>query len=219
MFKGALFDLDGVIADTSVYHFAAWQKLAQDHFDFELPATLEEKTKGVSRGDSLQVILDFIGAEVTKEQFVDLAQEKNEVYLTYLEQLTPDNILPGIASLIAELQAHGVKLALASASLNAPLILEKLGLEEAFEVIADPTAGAGKPAPDIFLNAAAGLQLLPEECVGLEDSLAGIAAINRANIFSVGIGSADQLSAADLLFNDTTEITYQKMAQAFIQTN
>lgn len=215
MLKGALFDLDGVIADTSTYHFQAWQKLANDHFDTTLPQSLEEQTKGVSRGDSLQIILDYVGVTVSPERFTALAAEKNTHYLTYLEQLTPANILPGILLLIQTMQAQGIKLALASASLNAPIILAKLQLTDFFEVIADPSKVKGKPAPDLFLAVASGLSLRPEECVGLEDSTAGIQAINAANSFSVGIGSAEILNTADLNFPDTATIQFDQIYTAF----
>lgn len=219
MLKGALFDLDGVIADTSIYHFQAWQKLARDHFDIILPPTLEEQTKGISRQDSLQLILNFVGVTVSTAEFTRLAAEKNAHYLTYLEQLTPANTLPGILPLIQTMQAQGIKLALASASLNAPAILEKLQLADVFEVIVDPTQTAhGKPAPDLFLAAAAGLALRPEECVGLEDSAAGIEAINAANCFSVGIGSAEILNAADLNVPDTALLQFDQIAAAFAET-
>ncbi|AIM26053.1 beta-phosphoglucomutase [Melissococcus plutonius] len=218
MLKGALFDLDGVIADTSVYHFDAWRKLVKDHFDKTLPDDLEEKTKGVSRGDSLQIILNYLHITVSKAKFDELATEKNNIYLTYLETLTPENTLPGIQEFIQTLKAHHIKLAVASASLNAPFILRKLDLHHAFDAIADPSAvKAGKPAPDIFLAAAAAIQLKPEECIGIEDSIAGITAINKAGSFSVGIGSIEKLHEANLLFAATDDLNLDTIVKQFNQ--
>ncbi|WEV63611.1 beta-phosphoglucomutase [Bifidobacterium sp. ESL0732] len=214
--KGALFDLDGVIADTAVYHFQAWRKLVKDHFDRELPDELEEKTKGVSRVDSLKVILNYLGVTVPQKEFDALAAEKNAAYRGLLAELTSADILPGIPELIAQMKQHGVKLSLASASMNGPFILEKLGLSDTFDAIADPSkVAAGKPAPDIFLEAAAEIGQKPEDCVGLEDSVAGITAINAAGTFSVGVGSPNELGHARLLVPNTAALKYDEIESAW----
>lgn len=213
--KGALFDLDGIIADTAVYHFAAWKHLIQQHFHKEIPDSLEEKTKGVSREDSLQVILDYLAIQVSKEQFASLCSEKNDAYVAALDALSKHDILPGIPQLISDLRAHGVKVALASASKNGPLILEKLGLATFFDAIADPSqVSKGKPAPDIFLAAAAALELPIEECVGIEDAVAGVTAINAAGAVSIAVGG-EELSHAVKRFNSTAELTYDAILEAW----
>lgn len=207
MFKGALFDLDGVIADTSSLHFQAWQKLTNNYFAAELPDYLEEQTKGVSRGDSLQVILDHLDVGVSESMFQQLLIEKNELYLASLKNLSPKNILPGISEFIAELKENEVKLALASASLNGPAILDKLQLTDAFDAIADPSKVAqGKPAPDIFLAAAKALDLEPAECVGIEDSIAGITAISVSGALPIAIGTNAEFKAAFKTFAKTAEL-------------
>ncbi|MCT6877628.1 MAG: HAD hydrolase-like protein, partial [Lactobacillus apis] len=99
--KGVLFDLDGVIADTSVYHFQAWRKLIKNHFNLELPDDLEKQTKGVNRSDSLKAILNFLDISVSKEQFNEMTNEKNNIFRNLLANLTPANILPGINELIS----------------------------------------------------------------------------------------------------------------------
>ncbi|HFU4518758.1 TPA: beta-phosphoglucomutase [Streptococcus suis] len=192
MFKGALFDLDGVIADTAAFHFSAWKNLIRKYFQTELPDKLEEKTKGVSREDSLKIILDYLDITVSADCFNELCNEKNQAYIEALDVLNSENILPGILELITKLRSSGIKLALASASKNGPFILEKLGLSDAFDVIADPEkVTKGKPAPDIFLVAASGLGLSPSDCIGFEDSVAGVTAINAAGIYSVAIGGKE----------------------------
>ncbi|BDR60331.1 beta-phosphoglucomutase [Lactobacillus xylocopicola] len=214
--KGVLFDLDGVIADTSVYHFQAWRKLIKDHFNRELPNELEKQTKGVSRTDSLTAILNYLNIIVTEKEFQEMTEEKNIVFRELLTSLTPENILPGITALIAAFQAHNVKLSLASASLNGPFILTKLQLTNAFDAIVDPAqVAAGKPAPDIFLAAAKAINLNTRDCVGIEDSIAGIRAINRAGAFSVGVGSQSELGQAGLLFPQTSALNYQQIEQAW----
>lgn len=218
MFKGALFDLDGVIADTSTLHFEAWKKLTNNYFSVKLPSDLEEKTKGVSRADSLKVILNYLDVSVSERMFQQLLFEKNEQYKESLKQLSPDNILPGVAAFISELKQQNVKLALASSSLNGPLILEKLALAETFDTIVDPSkVENGKPAPDIFIAAANSLNLKPSECVGIEDSIAGLEAIKESGAFSVAIGNSIDLKTADLPLSTTAELTFAAVRTAYHQ--
>lgn len=218
--KGVLFDLDGVIADTSVYHFQAWRKLIKDHFNRDLPDELEVQTKGVSRADSLTAILNYLNIKVSEQEFNEMTAEKNSVFRELLASLTPNNILPGISELITEFQKHDTKLSLASASLNGPYILDKLGLMNTFDAIADPSkVAAGKPAPDIFIAAADAIGLKPKDCVGIEDSVAGITAINRSGAFSVGIGSKSELGEAKLLFSETSALNYEQIESAWKKLN
>ena len=218
--KGVLFDLDGVIADTSVYHFQAWRKLIKNHFNRELPDELEKQTKGVSRTDSLNAILKFLNISVSQEQFNEMTTEKNNIFRNLLASLTPANILPGISELISSLKKNNVKLSLASASLNGPFILKKLQLTEAFDAIADPSkVAAGKPAPDIFIAAAEAINLKPQDCVGIEDSIAGITAINKSGALSVGVGSKTDLKDAKLLFPKTAALNYDQIETAWEKFN
>ena len=218
--KGVLFDLDGVIADTSVYHFQAWRKLIKNHFNRELPDKLEKQTKGVSRTDSLNAILKFLNISVSQEQFNDMTSEKNDIFRNLLASLTPANILPGISELISSLKKNNVKLSLASASLNGPFILEKLQLTDAFDAIADPSkVAAGKPAPDIFIAAAEAINLKSQDCVGIEDSIAGITAINKSGALSVGVGSKIDLKDAKLLFPKTAALNYDQIETAWEKFN
>ncbi len=218
--KGVLFDLDGVIADTSVYHFQAWRKLIKIHFNLELPDELEKQTKGVSRTDSLKAILKFLNISVSQEQFNEMTTEKNNIFRNLLANLTPANILPGISELISALKKNNVKLSLASASLNGPFILEKLQLTDAFDAIADPSkVAAGKPAPDIFIAAAEAINLKPQDCVGIEDSIAGITAINKSGALSVGVGSITDLKDAKLLFPKTAALNYDQIETAWEKFN
>ncbi|MDF7638722.1 beta-phosphoglucomutase [Lactobacillus sp. ESL0791] len=214
--KGVLFDLDGVIADTSTYHFQAWRKLIKDNFNRNLPDELEKQTKGVSREDSLRIILGYLKIKVSPERFTQLTIEKNKFYQSLLSNLTKKDILPGITQFIADLKFRQIKLSLASASLNGPFILKKLHLSDKFDAIADPgKISAGKPAPDIFIAAAKAIDVPVTDCIGIEDSVAGITAINLSGAFSVGIGKKDDLDAAKLLFSDTAKISYTKINQAW----
>lgn len=208
---GALFDLDGVIADTATYHFSAWKMICKKYFNKELPDEIEILTKGVSREDSLKVILNYLEENISDEIFELLLKEKNDLYVSMLDNITSKEILPGILPLIKELKRRGFKLALASASRNAPFILEKLGIIELFDAIVDPaTVAKGKPAPDIFLAAASAIQVPIDMCIGFEDSIAGVQAINSAGAISVGIGNKSELSQADIIFTETSTIDINK---------
>ncbi len=214
--KGVLFDLDGVIADTSVYHFQAWRKLIKNHFNLELPDELEKQTKGVNRTDSLKAILNFLDISVSKKQFNEMTNEKNNIFRNLLANLTPANILPGINELISNFKKNKVKLSLASASLNGPFILEKLQLTDEFDAIADPSkVAAGKPAPDIFIAAAVAINLKPQECIGIEDSIAGVTAINKSGALSVGVGSKTDLKEAKIIFPNTAALNYKQIETAW----
>lgn len=215
MTKAALFDLDGVIADTAVYHLQAWRKLIQDHFNQDVPADLLAQTKGLSRVDSLNAILSGLNLTVSEEEFARLTDEKNDLYRQSLADLNDQGILPGISELLAELRKKDFRLALASASHNAPLILEKLGLSDSFEAIADPRkVRRGKPAPDIFLAAAKGVNCKPEDCIAFEDSAAGITAIKAAGSYAVGVGKQAELNS-DICFPNTASIDLDEILSSW----
>lgn len=212
--KGFLFDLDGVIADTAKFHGQAWRQVA-DKVGTPWTDDLAEGLKGISRMDSLQLILEASGQgdAYSDAEKAALADEKNRNYQTLIATLTEADILPGMKAFITNAKAAGYQLAIASASKNAPLILEHLGLTDYFVGIVDPaTLAKGKPDPEIFVRAAEILALPPEQTIGLEDSTSGIEAINAAGATSLGIGDPNVLSAADLNFNSTADVTLEKIA-------
>ena len=203
--KGFIFDLDGVITDTAEYHFEAWQNLAKN-YDITIDHEFNEQLKGISRMDSLDRILHHGGREndITEAQKEEMAAEKNGEYVKLIEKMTPEHILPGVLDFLTELKEHNYLLGLASASKNGPVILERLNLSGYFDTIVDPSLLAkGKPDPEIFLTAAHQLGLKPEECVGIEDAAAGIEAINKAKMFSVGVGDKVSMKEADCRLDST----------------
>ena len=208
MIKGFIFDLDGVLTDTAEYHYQAWKRMA-NKLGIPLDREMNEQLKGISRMDSLERIL-ALGNQTEKysgEEKERLADEKNEDYKKLILSVTPNDLLPGIAGLLADLKEEGIQLALASASKNGPIIMEKLGIAEFFDTIVDPASlSNGKPDPEIFIKGAEQLRLKPEECIGVEDAQAGIKAINAAGIFSVGIGTKDMMVNADYAVSDTSEL-------------
>lgn len=214
--KGFLFDLDGVITETSEYHYQAWKELA-DSLEIQIDRKFNECLKGVGRMESLERILQHGGVseQYSEAEKVVLAEKKNQRYVQLLQRLSPKDVLPGIREFLHDARADGKKIALASASKNAGTIIRALHLSEEIDYIADAAVVPSKPAPDIFLLAAKGLHLSPEECIGVEDAAAGIQAIHTAGMKAIGIGSKAHLSEADLLLPDTARLRYEDVKQVF----
>ena len=203
--KGFAFDLDGVIADTARFHGQAWHQLA-DKVGTEWTPELADSLKGVSRMDSLELILKAGGHEndYTQEEKEALATEKNDNYIKLVETLTPADILPGMKNLLDELKDNGYHIVLASASKNAPKVLKYLQITDYFEGIVDPAKlSHGKPDPEIYSEAAKLMNLPANQVAGLEDAQAGVESINRAGEVSIGFGAS--LKDAAVKFDDTSE--------------
>ncbi|MGY3766213.1 beta-phosphoglucomutase [Vagococcus vulneris] len=217
MFKGVLFDLDGVITDTAEYHYKAWKKLAND-LDISIDRTFNESLKGVSREDSLRLILEHggISDQISDQKFAELAKEKNDNYVLMIQDISEKDVFPGILQLLKDLKAHNIKIALASASKNGPMLLEKMNLNQYFDAIADPSeVAAGKPAPDIFIAAADAIHVPIAECIGIEDSQAGITSIKASGASPVGVGKASDLGDDIALVSDTSHITFSYLEKVW----
>lgn len=214
MIKGFLFDLDGVIVDTAVFHFQAWRRLAQK-LGGDFTEEQNEQLKGVSRVDSLKKIIEWTGASVSDEEFQTLMIEKNEWYLELVQGLGPQDALPGALNFLQTAYDQGIKIALGSASKNAPMILEKLGITPLFTAIIDGNNVVnGKPHPEVFLKGAEALGLEPSECVVFEDSIAGVQAAKTGGMSSVGIGDAETLQA-DIHFTALGDTTPEALIAHF----
>ncbi|HPI99718.1 MAG TPA: beta-phosphoglucomutase [Enterococcus sp.] len=215
MKKGFVFDLDGVITDTAKFHYLAWKDLA-DEIGIEIDLKFNEQLKGISRMDSLERILAYGNKAdaYTTEEKEALAEKKNTHYVELLQDLTPDDLLPGVQDFLNEAKAQNVPCAIASASKNAPFILEKLGVQEAFDAIVDPaTLTKGKPDPEIFIRAAEAIKIAPAEAVGFEDAQAGLDGIKAAGMYAVGVYSGEELHGADLIVNKLTDISVTELLQ------
>lgn len=187
--KGLVFDLDGVITDTAERHYLAWKGIA-DRLGIAIDREWNERLKGISRTESLELILaERPSRLLDAEEKELLLEEKNAHYLELIAEITAADILPGIPELLEEAKSGGYRMAIASASKNAPLILERLGLSAAFDAVVDPESLTyNKPHPEIFERAAQALGLETHACIGFEDSLAGIEGIKRAGMLAVAIG-------------------------------
>ena len=205
--KGFIFDLDGVIVDTAKYHFKAWQSLAKN-LQYNFTEQDNEQFKGVSRVRSLELLLEMAQYKATQEEKEHWLAEKNDHYLSLISNMNASEILPGITEILTALKAQKIPIALGSASKNAKPILEKVGLLSYFDVLVDGNEVAkAKPDPEVFLTAAKGLRVAPENCVVFEDALAGVAAAKAAKMVCVAIGDPAILFKADHCFASTAEIS------------
>ncbi len=209
MIKGCIFDLDGVIVDTARFHFQAWRELARE-LGFEFTEKDNERLKGVSRMRSLEILLEVGGITVTEEEKLALAEKKNRRYRELISTLIPTDILPGVMDFLLEARELGRRLAIASASKNTPLILERIGLEDFFDAIVDGNRiTKAKPDPEVFLTAARDMGLSPDQCIVFEDAVAGVEAAHRGGMIAIGVGSKDRLPEADINFTSFQELKCQ----------
>ena len=214
LIKACIFDLDGVIVDTAHYHFLAWKRLAGE-LGFELTQGDNERLKGVSRMESLNILLELGGVVASEEERAQMANKKNDWFKDYVEQMLPEEIFPGVKQLIRDLKSNGVRVGLASSSKNAKTVIQVLHIESEFDAVVDGTMIINsKPHPEIFLLTAQLLGVPPEYCLVFEDAEAGIEAALRAGMKCVGVGN-DQLlrnahkvvaKTAQLQASDLTEL-------------
>ncbi len=207
MIKGFIFDLDGVITDTAELHYQAWKKLADD-MDWHFDRGVNEKLRGVSRMDSINIIKDHNKATVEEEKLAELAAMKNDIYVASLDTMTSEDYLPGARELLTHLRQEGFKVALGSASKNSSKVLKQLDARKYFDIIGDGNSVAkSKPEPDIFLFGAEQLELQPEECIVYEDAESGVDAAKAGGFHSVGIGPKERVGHADVYFETMREAT------------
>jgi beta-phosphoglucomutase len=194
--EAILFDLDGVLTDTSEYHYRAWKRLADEE---GIPFTREENDahlRGVSRRESLMYILR--DRKVTEAQIQEMMDRKNRYYTEMIKDMSPADLVPGGKQLLQSIRDAGIKIAVASVSKNCHTVLERLDIIDAFDGVADGYSVANtKPAPDLFVYAA-GLTRIPTSgCLGVEDADAGIEAIKNAGMVALGIGPQERFHRAD----------------------
>lgn len=212
--QALIFDLDGVIADTAGYHFESWQQLAAEEglaFDWQL----NERLRSLSRRASLEIILAENGRTIDEAQMADLLARKNHAYLRLIGQMDARALLPGVAALITEAKAAGMKLAVASASRNAVAVLQRTGVHDAFDAVVDSTSGLpSKPAPDLLLRAAQELGVAPGRCAVLEDAAVGIDAALAAGMWTVGLGPPGRTGRAHVRLDSLRDISLATMLAA-----
>jgi beta-phosphoglucomutase len=203
--RACIFDLDGVIVDTAHYHFLAWKRLANE-LGYDLTEQENERLKGVSRMQSLEIILELAGISLNETHKKMLANKKNTWFIDYVERMLPEEIFPGVKQLICELSAYGIKVGLASSSKNARTVIQLLGMQNEFDAIVDGSMITHtKPHPEIFISTAEKLGVDPKDCVVFEDAEAGVEAALAAGMRCVGIGSPVRLHKANKVFSKISE--------------
>ena len=213
MIKACIFDLDGVIVDTARYHFIAWKELANE-LGFEFTEEDNEQLKGVSRMESLDILLEIGGLDFPKEKKEELAQKKNEHYRSLILKMTPEEILPGAMEFIKQVKNNNILTAVGSASKNTMTILERLELTAWFDAIVDGTMiTKAKPDPQVFTRGAEKLKTPHDQCVVFEDALAGVEAALAGGMKCIGVGSPEILGKAHLVVEGLHEMNMDKLSQ------
>lgn len=188
--QAVIFDLDGVIVTTDNCHYNAWKKMA-DEEEIPFDRNVNERLRGVSRMESLEIILEKAKKDYALDEKEKLATKKNRYYVEYIKELTPEAILPGVMDNLSALKQTGIKVAIGSSSKNTPMILKQIGLDDYFDAVADGNQiRNSKPDPEVFLKAAELLNIGPENCMVVEDADAGIIAAKRAGMSTLAVKNA-----------------------------
>ncbi len=213
-FEACIFDLDGVIVDTAKYHYKAWNTIAQK-LGFEFTWEENEQLKGVSRVDSLEIILQIGNVVISNEERQSYLALKNDIYLDLIKNMNPSEILPGVEDFLRQLQKQEIKIALGSASKNARPILDSVHLINLFEVIVDGNeVSKGKPDPEVFEKGAKLLKVEARKTIVFEDSISGIIAANNGGFRSVGIGEQKNLNEAEYVISGFKDISANDIFKA-----
>lgn len=213
MIKACIFDLDGVIVDTAKYHFIAWRRLANE-LGFDFDESFNENLKGVSRMESLDLILEHGGKTLSDDEKIEWAEQKNIWYREFITKMEPDEILPGVLPFLDQLKEKGILIALGSASKNASTILDRLELSERFQAIIDGNKTTkSKPDPQVFELGAHQLGVQPNQCIVFEDAAKGIEAALAGGFWAIGVGSQQSLSEADIVIENMEALDFDKLIQ------
>ena len=205
--SGLIFDLDGVLVFTDKYHYLAWKQIA-DEMGIPFDETINDKLRGVSRMQSLEIILEnYSGEPLTDEQKSDIAERKNAIYRSYLQTMTPDDVSEEVRNTLEMLKKKGYKLAVGSSSKNAGFILEQVALRDAFDAVSDGNMiTRSKPDPEVFIKAAHLIGCDPEQSAVVEDAEAGIDAAKDGGMMAVAIGNATAYDRSDICLDTISDL-------------
>ena len=206
MFKGVIFDLDGVICFTDEYHYLAWKALAEKE-GIEFNREINNRLRGVSRMDSLEIILEKATKAYTDEEKAAMAEDKNNLYREYLKEMTTADLSDEVKSTLEALHKLGLKLSIGSSSKNTPTILNQIGLGNFFDAVSDGNnITKSKPDPEVFLKAAEFLGLAPSDCLVVEDALSGAEAGHAGGFKVACVGDAAAAGAGDYNMKNFSEL-------------
>jgi beta-phosphoglucomutase len=209
--KAVIFDLDGVVVSTDEYHYRAWKQMADDE-GIPFDRMVNQRLRGVSRMESLNIVLEKAERPYSDPEKAALAERKNKYYRSLLGNLTPGDILPGVMEVLESLKSRGIKVAVGSSSKNTPYILEKIDLSTYFDAVADGNGiTKSKPDPEVFLLAAKLLGSPPSDCAVVEDAYAGIEAAKAGGMKAVGVGYARRDPACDYACADLAHLSVDEL--------
>ena len=204
--KAFIFDLDGVLVFTDRYHYEAWKKLA-DRLGIYFDETINNRLRGVSRMESLEIILERSDVSYSDKEKEAFAAEKNETYRELLSHMRPEDVSEDVRDTLRRLRERGHRMAIGSSSKNTKYILERVGLTDMFDAISDGTnITHSKPDPEVFLKAAEYLGERADNCIVVEDAYSGIDAAKAAGMTAVGIGDAAFYDRADVTITALCDI-------------
>ena len=207
--KAVIFDLDGVIVDTAEHHYRAWKRLVEE-LGISCPPERKDQVRGISRTEALKIVL--AGREVSQEEAQQLTSRKDAYYREMISTIGPSDLLPGVRVLLEDLEERGIGIAVATVSRNSRAVLSRLGILNELDVLADGNSGArSKPAPDLFLYAAAQLGIPPSECLVIEDASAGIEGAKAGGMWAVALGPKERFYNVrpDLILPSFEGISYE----------
>jgi len=209
--QACIFDLDGVIVDTANFHYKAWKRLANE-LGFDLTPEQNEKMKGISRMESLDMLLEMGNIEATRKEKKQLADMKNNWYRDYISEMQPRDILPGVLDFLEELTEAHILVAIGSASKNAPAIVRQVQIGRYLDALIDGSkVTKGKPNPEVFLKAAEEMGMEPAHCVVFEDARSGIEAAKNGGMRAIGVGAQQMLHQADMVIPGLDHINLEKL--------
>lgn len=207
MIKAVIFDLDGVIVSTDECHYLAWQKMSDDA-GFKFDREMNDQLRGVSRMDCLDIILRNATRNYSQKEKTEFAKKKNELYVSLIRSLNPNDMMPGAKKTLEELKAAGIKIAIGSSSKNTPTILKQIGLNNYFDAVADGNdITKSKPDPEVFLLAMNLMNKQAHECLVIEDAVAGVEAALLAGMRVLGVGSASSSQQATVTAKSLNDIS------------
>ena len=206
MIECVIFDLDGVIVSTDEFHYKAWKAIADEegiYFD----KNINQRLRGVSRMESLDIIVENSSREYSKEEKLKMSEKKNKLYQELLKQITEKDLSEEVKETLEKLRKMNIKLAIGSSSKNTKLILNQVGLGEYFDAISDGTMiEYSKPHPEVFIKAAQLLNINCKKCLVVEDAEAGCIAAKSASMYVAGIYSASDCKFADYSIKNFKDI-------------
>ena len=204
--KSVIFDLDGVIVHTDKFHYLAWKQLT-DELGVYFDEAINDRCRGMSRADSLEIILEKSDRQYTPKQKAAFSERKNNLYREYLATMTERDVTDEVRQTLSLLKSRGVKIAVGSSSKNAGFILRRIGLFDEFDAVSDGNnITRGKPDPEVFLKAAEMLNVSPRDCTVVEDAVSGVNAGRSAGMTTIAIGDAAQANAADCNIQSFSQI-------------